>query len=162
MKTYATKYFGEFSIAETGDYSYFNAEYNGTRIQISLSGFPANEAMTAKCFELIDRYPEVDETAKEAIKENYASSEVIRYYFKNHFDTLDAETLTGIFGHSSFDDFSIDKAVEQFSFPNLDFTLENGELYLSADYRASEEYSDEILAVKMEESLYVLDFARET
>jgi hypothetical protein len=162
MKNYTTKYFGELEVDDTEDYNYFDLAYNGESIYISLLGFAANDEKTAKCIEIIDTYPELHKTAKEAIVENYSSNEVIRYYFKNHFDTLDETILAELFGVSTFDDFSVDKVVEHFSFPSLNFTLEDGELYLSADYRVSEEYSEEILAVQMEENLYVLDFSRET
>ena len=42
------------------------------------------------------------------------------------------------------------------------FTLKNDKLAVSVDYMVSKEYSNEILCVKMDETLNVTDFSHES
>ena len=161
MNTYKTKFFGELAVDEISDFEYFDLNYNDTTMYISLSEFNGDTAKTAKCMEIIDRYAEIDETARKAIAENFADNEVIQYYFKFHFDTLDKEKTEELFGVTDFAAFSAEEAVKKLEYPDLVFTLEFGEINLSVDYRVSKEFSDEVLCVKMNEELFILDFARE-
>ena len=161
MNNYKTKYFGELAVDETSDYEYFDLSYNNETMYIALSGFNGEAEKTAKCMEIIDRYAEIYETSVKAIVENYHDNEVIRYYFKFHFDFLDQEQTKAIFGITGFNDFSIENFAKKLDCPDLVFTLEYGEISVSVDYRVSKEFSDEVLCVKMNEDLYIMDFTRE-
>ena len=164
MSTYTTKLFGELVFDDNngiGNQEFFSLSYNDVPMYISMDDFEGNEEKIAKCIEIIDRYSEIHEIALKAIVENYKNNEVIRYYFKYHFETLDKEILTQLFGGSDYNTFSIEKASKQFEYPNLVFTQEFDEICLSVDYQLSKDYSEEILSVKMDENLNVLDFARE-
>ena len=161
MSTYTTKLFGGFDTEKTNSRGYISLSYNDVPVYISLTGVDDNKAKIAKCIELIDCYAEIHEIAKKAIVENYASSEVIRYYFKFHFETLEKEILVQLFGSPDYSAFSIEKASEQLEYPNLAFIQEFDEICFSVKYRMSNDYSQEILCVKMDENLNVLDFDRE-
>jgi len=161
MKKFSTKYFGELEIDEGSEFEYIDLTYNNDAMYLSFSGFNGEAEKTAQCIAIIDRYAELHEIAKKEIAENYESNEVIRYYFKYHFETLDKETLNELFGVSDFSSFSIEKAAEKLCAPDLEFLLESGEICISADYRVSKEYSEEVLCVKMNEDLFVMDFTRE-
>jgi len=164
MSTYTTKLFGELVFDEKnriGNQKSFSLSYNDVPINISLDDFDGNEEKTEKCLEIIDRYSEIHEIALNAIVENYASSEVIRYYFKFHFETLDKEILVQLFGSSDYSTFSIEKISRQFEYPNLVFIQEFDEICFSVKYRLSNDFSQEVLCVKMDENLNVLDFDRE-
>jgi hypothetical protein len=160
MGTYASKYFGELSFNEAEDYIYFDLRYQDREMYISLSGC-GGERLPA-CLALVDRYAEIDAAARAAILEEFNSNEVIRYYFKGHFDTLDEKTVKDLLGAASFDALDTKAAVEKLLYPDLVFDGSGGELALSADYRISKEYSEEVLSVRLDENLYILDFTRET
>ena len=162
MNTYDTKYFGQLSIDETSDYEYFDVTYNNEALYISLSGFNGHGDKLEECLEVINAYADVYETGKTSIAENYGENEVIRYYFKYHFDNLDKEILVQLFGVDDFKDFSIEKAAEKLLPPDLVFSIEEyGEIALSVDFRVSKEYSDEVLCIKMDEVLNIIDYTRE-
>jgi hypothetical protein len=161
MKKYKTKYFGELTVDETSDYEYFDLSHNNETMYISLSGFSGETEKTSKCMEITDRYEEIHETAKKAIAENFSGDEVLQSYFKLHFDSLDEKKTKEIFGVTGFNDIAIETIAEKLACPNLVFSLEYGDITLSVDYMVSKEYSDEVLCVKMNEDLIVLDFARE-
>ena len=161
MNTYKTAYFGELNLDETSDYEYFDLTFNNEAMYISLSNFSEYREKIQDCMGIIDAYAELFESGKAAITENYAENEVIRYYFKYHFDTLDKKILVQLFGTDNFDDFSIEKTAEKLSPPDVAFTIEFGEINLSVDFRVSKEYSDEVLSIKMDEVFNILDFTRE-
>ena len=161
MGTYKTRIFGELTIDETSDYEYFDLYYKEKPMYISLSGFSDQKEKILQCLKIIDRYDEIHEMSKSAIAENFAADEVIQYYFKFHFETLEKETIQELFGVSEFDNFSIEKAAEKMEYPDLVFSLEYEEISLSVDYRVSKEYSDEVLSIKMDENLTILEFSRE-
>jgi ADP-glucose pyrophosphorylase len=101
--------------------------------------------------------------AKKAILENFPENETVKYYFECHFDILEEEQLLEIFGVKTFEEFDIAKAVEKLDYPDLLFGIEkNKEITFSVDYKVSEEYSDEILCVKMDEKLNITDFSHES
>ena len=161
MAVYKTKYFGELTVDEESDFEYFDLSYNNKPMYISLSGFNGEKEKTAKCMEIIDRYAEIDETARKAIMENFPINEVIRYYFKFHFETLDKEKIQELFGVTDINSLSVENAAKELEYPDLVFALEYDEIDLSVDYRVSKEFSDEVLCIKMDQDLNVLDFARE-
>jgi hypothetical protein len=63
------------------------------------------------------------------------------------------------------DDFKkldIEKIVNGLSYPNLIFNIEDGEIQLSVDYKVSKKYSDEILCVRVDEKLNVVNYSHES
>ena len=160
MGTYGTRHFGELAVNEEDDYTYLDLRYQDREMYISLSN--CRGETLPKCLALIDRYAEIDELARAAIRDEFGSNEVIRYYFQFHFDSLDEKTVQALFGAPSLDALDAKSAVEKLEFPDLVFDGSGGELALSADYRISKEYSEEVLSVRLDENLYILDFTRET
>jgi hypothetical protein len=67
-----------------------------------------------------------------------------------------------IFGVDKFQEMDIRNIVEKMDYPNLLFSMENNEINVSVDYKIFEEYSDEILCVKMDEELNVINFSHES
>jgi Rps23 Pro-64 3,4-dihydroxylase Tpa1-like proline 4-hydroxylase len=161
MINYQTKYFGELAVDEESDFEYFDLSYNDNPMYISMSGFNGEKDKIEKCMEIIDRYAEIDETARKAIMENFPGNEIIRYYFKFHFDHLDKEKLEELFGVSDINNLSVENAAKELEYPDLVFSQEFEEIQLTVDYRVSKEFSDEVLCVLMNEDLFILDFARE-
>lgn len=162
MGNYKTKYFGEIIIDETSDFEYIDVEYKNQEVNLSLSDCNLYDKKLKKCLEIIDKYVEINDMAKKAILENFPADETVKYYFECHFDTLDAKQLTKIFGVEDFKKFDINKTVKQLKYPNLLFGINGGKLNLSVDYMISEEYSDEILCVKMDEELNITGFSHES
>ncbi|MCL1865264.1 MAG: DUF2004 domain-containing protein [Spirochaetes bacterium] len=162
MANYKTKYFGEIFIDETSDFEYIDVKYKNKEVNLSLSDCNLYGNKLKTCLSIIDKYIEINEIAKKAILENFLKSETIKYYFECHFDILDEEQVLEIFGVKTFDKFDIKKAVEKLDYPSLLFGIEGNEINLSVDYKVSEEYSDEILCVKMDEKLNITDFAHES
>ena len=165
MNKHKTKYFGEIelSIEQDGSFADFDTIYNGQEITISLSDYKIYGDKLKLCWEIIDKYIEINEIAKNAIIEYFDKNENIKYYFKCHFeDILDEEEIIEIFGVKSFKKMNIKKVVEKMEFPNLLFGIKNGIIDFSVDYMVSKEYSDEILCVRMDEKLNVTDFTHES
>jgi hypothetical protein len=162
MGNYKTKYFGEIYIDETSDFEYIDVEYKGMEVNLSLSDCNIYGDKLKTCLSMVDKYIEINEIAKKAILENFSKDETIKYYFECHFDVLDEEQIFEIFGVKTFDKFDIKKTVEKLDYPNLLFGIDDNEIRLSVDYKISEEYSDEILCVKMDEKLNITDFSHES
>ncbi len=116
------------------------------------------------CINLLDKYSEINEKAKNAITKNFPENELIKYYFKAHFDCLEAEILMDVFGAEKFEGFDIEKVVEGLKQePFLLFGIDKEDkVYLALDYMVSKEYSDEILVVIMDVELNVTGFSHES
>ncbi|MDR1180259.1 MAG: DUF2004 domain-containing protein, partial [Spirochaetales bacterium] len=154
MNKHTTKYFGEIelSIDEDGSWADFDTTYNEQEITVSLSDYGIYEDKTKVCWEIIDKYAEINEIAKKAIIENFPKKDgTVNYYFECHFDILDEEELIEVFGIKKFKDLDIKTTVEKMAYPDLLFGLDEGKLTFSVDYMIAKEYSDEILCVKMDE-----------
>jgi hypothetical protein len=90
---------------------------------------------------------------------------VVNYYFKCHFedDILDEDELVEIFGTKDFKKFGIRNVVEKMAYPDLNIWInENSELDICPDYKVAPEYSDEILCIKMDNKLNVMEFIHES
>jgi hypothetical protein len=159
-----TKHFGEIelSIEQDGSFADFDTMHNGQEITVSLSDYKLYGDKLKLCWEIIDKYIEINEIAKNAIIEYFDKNENIKYYFECHFDILDEEELIEVFGVKSFKKLDIKKVVEKMEYPNLLFGIKNGVIDFSVDYMVSKEYSDEILCVRMDEKLNVTDFTHES
>jgi hypothetical protein len=162
MGNYKTKYFGEIFIDETSDFEYIDVQYKNKEMNISLSDCNIYGDKLKTCLEIIDKYTEINEIAKKAILENFPGNETIKYYFECHFDILEEEIIQEVFGVKTFDKLDIKRIVEKLDYPSLLFGIENDEINFSVDYKISEEYSDEILCVKMDEKLHITDFSHES
>ena len=162
MGSYKTRYFGDILVDEASDFEYIDTEYDGHEINISLSDCNRYGEKMGTCLDILDKYPEINEIAKKAILENFPENEIIRYYFECHFDVLEEAPILEIFGVSAFDELDAGKAIENLEYPNLLFGIDEGEINFSVDYKVSEEYSDEILCVKMDKNLNITDFSHES
>lgn len=159
-----TKYFGELDIeVENGDGSAFTS-YDGQKLYFYFANFKSYGAKINVCLNVLDRYLQICEMAKAAIVQNFNKNETVRYYFECHFDVLESDTLTEIFGTDEFEKLDVKKIVRNFGYPNLlfGFAEDKKELEISVDFKVAPEYSDEILCVKMDENLNVTDFSHES
>ena len=162
MGKYITKYFGQISIDKTSDFEFINLVYENKEINISLSDCNIYGDKLKTCINIIDKYLEINKIAKKAILENFRVNNIIKYYFECHFDILAEEQILKVFGVKTFEEFNIKREVDKLDYPNLLFGIENNEISFSVDYKVSEEYSDEILCVKMDEKLNVNNFSHES
>jgi hypothetical protein len=160
--TFTTKCFGDITIIEKGGHGNINAIYNNHEINIFLNDYSLYGDKAKICLEIIDKYIEIDEIAKKAIIEHFNKNEIIKYYFECHFDILDEEQLLEIFDVNNFAELDIKNVVEKFEYPNLLFNIQDIEITVSVDYMVSEEYSDEILCVRMDERLNITGFSHES
>jgi hypothetical protein len=163
MAKYTTKYFGEITFDET-DITFVSTDvkYEGREINISLSDFNIYGDKLKICLEIIDKYIEINGIAKKAIIDNFSKNGMVNYYFECHFESLEEEKLIEIFGVKDFKKMDLKTVIEKMDYPNLLFGINNGELIASVDYMVSKEYSDEILCVKINEKLNVIDFSHES
>jgi hypothetical protein len=160
---FATKYFGKIAIDVDSDGNgNADVEYKGKSVNLFFSDYNLYGDKSKACLEIIDQYVEINAIAKKAILECFDENETVKYYFECHFDLLDEDLLMKVFGVKTFDGLDIEKVVENLDYPNLLFGIEEGEIDFSVDYKVSEEYSDEILCVKMDEGLNVVDFSQES
>ena len=160
---FKTKYFGNIIIDVDSDgHGDTDVMYEDKEINIFLSEYSLYGDKVKVCLEIIDRYIELNEIAKKAMLENFTENKTINYYFECHFDALEKEDLMEIFGVDEFQKMDIKKVIERLEYPNLLFSIENGEIKVSVDYKISEAYSDEILCVKIDEKLNVIDFSHES
>jgi hypothetical protein len=162
MGHYKTKYFGEILIDETRDFVSIDVTYKNNIISISLSNCNIYKDKLKKCLEILDNYIEINEIAKKAIRENFPENKTIKYYFKNYFELLDKKERIEIFGVNNFNKFDITKTVENLKYPDLLFNIDNNEITVSVDYKVAKGFVDEILeeilSVRMNEELKVIEF----
>jgi hypothetical protein len=159
MKTFKTKYFGEITV---DDEDFSDVVYENTDINIFFSDMKLYDDKVKICIDMLDKYLEINNIAKKSIIENFSKNELIYYYFECHFDALEKEELCKIFGTDDFKKLDIEKIVNGLNYPDLIFIIEDGEIQLSVDYMVSKEYSDEILCVKIDEKLNVVDYSHES
>jgi hypothetical protein len=165
MKKHTTKYFGEVEVDIDGSWAEFDTTYDGQEITVSLSDYGIYGDKTKVCWEIIDKYVEINEIAKKAIIENFPEKNgTVNFYFKCHFDEniLDEETLFEVFGVKKFKELDIKTTVEKMAYPDLLFGIDDGKISFSVDYMVAREYSDEILCVKIDEELHVTGFSHES
>jgi hypothetical protein len=167
MEKHTTKYFGEVElfIDEDGSEADFDTTYKGQEIFVSFSKYGKYGDKTKVCWELIDKYAEINEIAKKAIIENFPiKNGTVNFYFKCHFDEdiLGEKTLLNIFGVKKFKDLDIKTTVEKLAYPNLFFSIYKGEISFFATYMASREYTEEILCVKIDEELNIIGFSHDS
>ena len=160
MAIFETKYFGEIIVDDEG---FTNAKYNDQEIRIFFYEYNCYGDKIKTCLEIIDKYIEVDEIARNEIVKNYPKNEIIKNYFKDHFVDygFEEEQIIEIFGVKDFKDFDIRSTVEKLEYPNLIFGIEDGKIKLSVDYMVYKE-SDQILCVKMDEKLNTIYFSHES
>jgi len=165
MIEYRTKYFGNIVIDETGEFESIDLKYKDKEIRISLYKCNVYGNKLKNCLEIIDKYIEINEIAKKAILENYSKNKIIEDYFRDHFEdySFEEEKIVEIFGVNTFSDFNAKKTIEELEYPNLLFSMEeNNEIKISVDYQVSKKYSDEILCVKIDEKLNIIEFTHES
>jgi hypothetical protein len=162
MSEYTTKYFGKVSIDDTSEFESVEANYKGTEIRLSFHKCNIYGNKIKLCFEMLDKYIEINEVAKKAIVENFPKDDEVKYYFECHFDMWEEKTIIEIFGVKEFIKIDIKNIVENLKYPNFLFGIDNNKIKLSVDYMISKEYSDEILCVKMDEDLNVINFSVES
>ncbi|MFP3154017.1 DUF2004 domain-containing protein [Lachnospiraceae bacterium ZAX-1] len=170
-----TKYFGDLEINEESDFEYLDVKTNLTGeekdVNIVLAGCDSDGKKTAnaieiinqyKAIDIINQYPEWNALAKKAIIGAFPVDKTVCFYFKCHFDCLEKEVLEEIFGTSDFEAIDINDVTEKLPLPNLLFDVEDGKLNLSVDYKVAAEYTDEILCVKVDESMNIIGFSQES
>jgi len=165
MIEYRTKYFGNIVIDETGEFESIDLKYKDKEIRISLYKCNVYGNKLKNCLEMIDKYIEINEIAKKAILENYSKNKIIEDYFRDHFEdySFEEEKIVEIFGVNTFNNFNAKKTIEELEYPNLLFSMEeNNEIKISVDYQVSKKYSDEILCVKINEKLNIIEFTHES
>jgi len=159
---YSTKYFGEIVVIEEDGHGNTDVLFDNQEINIFLCDYNLYGDKVEVCLRIMDRYVEINEIAKNAILKNFFENEIIKYYFECHFDVLEEEHLREIFGVNSFEEMDVKNVVEKLKYPNLLFSIDNNEIAVSVDYMVSEEYSNEILCVRMDEILNITDFSHES
>jgi hypothetical protein len=162
MFDFTTKYFGRIIINENGGHGNADVKYDNQKINIFLSDYNIYGDKVITCVDILDKYVEINKIAKKAILSNFKRNGIIRYYFECHFDMLEEEQLMEIFGVNRFEEMDIKNVVEKLDYPNLLFSVKNNEISVSVDYMVSKEYSDEILCVRMDEKLNIIDFSHES
>ena len=157
-----TKCFGNISIDIDDDgHGDIFASYNDQEINIFLCNYNVYREKAKTCLMIIDKYKEINDIAKKTIMDNFIKNETVKYYFEHNFKILEEEQLMEIFGVNNFRDIEIKNIVDKLKYPNLIFVIENNEITISVDYKISKEYSNEILCVKMDERLNVINITHE-
>lgn len=166
MITFKTIPFGELKIDETSNFEYLEVKTTlhglEQKISISFSDCPLyNAEIEAAIGNFLNNYCEGNLIAKKAIKAAFPTDKTVSYYFRCHFEFLEEETLLDVFGTNTFDQFHINDTVDGFPAPDMMFTLGDGGIEVSFDYRLKE-YSNEILCVIMTKDLNVVGFSHES
>ena len=162
MGKYKTKHFGEIelSIEDDGIWAYFDTMYNGQDITVVFANYKFYGDKINVCWEIIDKYDEINKIAKRAIVETFPKKEVsVNIYFKRLFENdMTEEELINVFGVKDFKNLNIKKTVEKFVCPNIIFNIEDDNIDFSVGYLLSKKYSDKILLVIMDEKINIKGF----
>ena len=150
MAEYSTKLFGNIAIDETNDYEFFHVNYKDNKISILLNECNIGNKIEA-CLEILDKYVEINQMAKRAIISNFPENEIIKNYFKIYMK-IDIK---------NFSDLDIKMTLEKLEYPDLYFENNDGKIELSVKYKFSKKYPADVLAVKMDEQLNLLEFLNE-
>lgn len=160
---YKTKYFGNIIINKDDSSGDCDVKFKDKDISIFFADYNLYGDKIKVCLEIIDKYIELHEIAKKTILESFAKNDTLNYYFECHFDLLEKADLVEFFGVDEFQKINIRDVVKKMTYPNLLFSIEDNEIEVSVDYKILEDYySDEILCVKMDERLNVINFSHES
>jgi hypothetical protein len=85
MEKHTTKYFGEVElfINEDGSWADFDTIYNEQEITVSLSDYGIYEDKIKVCWEIIDKYVEIDEISKKAIIKKFSHEKLKELNYPN-------------------------------------------------------------------------------
>jgi len=155
---YISENMGEITIINDGYSTSFFANYNLKKTQVALIQLYEFNKNKDFFLNLINQYSEIHKKTKHYIINNYSSNQIIKDYFKHHFDILKEEILIKLFNIKTFEDFDINKIIEKIENPRLYFEggLE-GLPSFSVQYWASCEYSDIVLHIFINEKLEITE-----
>jgi hypothetical protein len=163
MTVYKTKHFGKLTIDENNNKERAFLRYKETIIGISMFNCNKYGENIKICFEIIDKYFEINEMGKKAIMENFDKNENIKKYFRNMFNTYGEKGFIEIFGIEKIEKLNIKKIIREIHYPDINFDIENDKIILSINYNV-DEYKyllDKVLCVKMDEGLNIIEIKSE-
>ena len=165
-----TKYFGdlEFYVEYDhvgDDWVSIHTSLNDQRVFIHIPNYNNLGKNHNLCWEIIDKYLEINEIAKKIIVNKFAEKNgKANYYFKEFFEERiklsDREKIINVFGINDLEMFDIDEFIKKINYPDLCFYVEKSIMTISIEYTILENYPQEdvIICVLMNEKLEVTGF----
>jgi hypothetical protein len=163
MGKYQTKHFGEINFYDFSDFLNANVYYDDYRISFLLSDRKIYTDKITVCLNMIDKYFDINNIAKNAIMANYSKNKKIKKYFKYCFKNTGKEERGEIFFSDKYRKIDFKNIIGKLAYPDLGFELSDKDnaLIINCYYILSRKYSfcrSNLLCVKIDEELNVLDF----
>ena len=163
MNKYETKYFGEIYFNDLEEFITAYVKLNDLKIEILISDKNINDGKIKTYLNIIDKYIEIKDIAKESIIKKHKTNRTIKNYFKECFYNLDEEKRIKIFGSNEYKKINLKCVIDKLEYPNLLISLnEKNNKILVKPYFILSKYCSfgrsNILVVIMDDHLKVLKF----
>jgi 5-methylcytosine-specific restriction protein B len=140
---------------EGGEAGDTGVTYNNQEITIFLyeSGIYGDKVKV--CFDILDKYLEINEIAKKAVIENMNTDEDLKNYFEYIFSSMNWN-LYGVPNEEYF----IKNFIENWAYPHLLFWISHDKITISVEYVLTEEWGQFVdsLIIDMDEKLNITGF----
>ena len=167
-KKVSTKYFEDIDLNLDNDSSFingwasFNTIFRDQNVFVGMSEYNLLKNKPHYCWEVIDKYIEINEIAKEAIikKYNEKHNVIIKYFKKIFRDNKFKENIVKIFSTNDLKKLDIRAVIEKIDFPDLSLNIEDGIMIISAKYTFYEITQGKLLylCVLMNKELEIIDY----
>jgi len=158
---YKTKQFGEisFHVWPDDDYGHTDIHYQNQKIEIFIPDIWTHTKKIAPCLDIIEKYFDINETAKNTLLNNYKENKVIKEYFKFNFRKMYNEERLKVFSTVKYKKIDFPAIIKNLSCPvlHIDLNEANNELEVSLSYVLTKVswLRSQILIVNIDENLTV-------
>jgi hypothetical protein len=166
----STKIFGEIILDETKEYEKIYIKYNESKLTIGIPNcFMKNSDELKMCIEIMDKYLEINEIAKNEVvekhnKENVRYSGRVKHFFEYIFHNYGNEERFELFGTNIFKDIDVKYIFKKIDYPDLLFVRGNHddnkiEFWLNYIVSKNDHIGPfkEILGVQMDQRFIIMD-----
>jgi len=161
---YNTKQFGQivFHVFPGAAYGTADVHYNDQRIELFIPDIWKRTDKITPCLEIIEKYFEINDRAKNALLINFKENKTIRGYFRYNFKNMDNEERIKTFSTVKYRKIDFPGIIKNLSYPILfiGLTDDKNELKVNLSYVLAKDsiLRGHILEVKMDGNLTVSGF----
>ena len=167
-KKVSTKYFGDIDLNLDYDPSLingwagFNTIFRDQNVYIGISEYNLLKNKPYYCWEVIDKYMEINDIAKDAIIKKYCEKHnVVNKYLKKIFrNTKFKNNIVKVFGTNDLKKLDIGTIIEKIDLPDLSLYIEDGIMIISIKYTFYEITQGKLfyLCVLMNKELEIINY----
>ena len=162
-----TKYFGKVIFDETKEADIIFVKYGRNLLNIGLPCcFINNKDILNSCIKIMNKYKKINSIAKKEIKNiSVKEGNIVKHFFKYHFDNYENEKINKIFKTNIFEKVDVNKIIRIMKCS--DFLFQSGEddngdddnnkITFLVNYMISKEHFNETLCIRMAKEFNIME-----